>query len=508
MQNPGDCGSPGADHPEWQSDTHPAKLYTALGDGSVQCHLSPRNCVIKPGKTGYCRVRGNVDGGLVTLNYGKSVAMTEESIETEAVYHYAPGAHILSMGNIGCMLHCSYCHNWRTSQARYVKDEHVHRYTPEQVVEEALARGIGVLSWTYNDPVVWHEFVLDTARLAREQGIRNLYKSAFFISLEAASELADVIDIFSISIKSMDPQFYRRVTKGWLEPVLEATEYVYNRGRHVEVSNLVVTDTNDKIEQTAAVADWVLTHLDASVPLHYVRFHPDYKYTHVGRTPVERLEAARADALARGIEYCYLGNVYDSDATNSRCPGCGQIVVRRYGVAAEPVGLTSDAACTGCGRQLPFKMMGERTPTLLAESPQSAADWVRCEHHWRGDVKAVHLEVENTGDQPGNVKVEVLGGAHDREPVRTVPVLAGRRFRFICCKAQPDDHGIRVIHPPDLRVRYFDVYDRAHFPTVAVEEADPDGDVTPAPVFSSVAAQGKREAMERAKQRTQLPVDQ
>jgi pyruvate formate lyase activating enzyme len=298
----------------------------------------------------------------------------------------------------------------------------------------------------------------------------------------------------------MDPEFYRRVTKGWLEPVLEATEYVYNLGRHVEVSNLVVTDMNDKIEQTAAIADWVLAQLDASVPLHYVRFHPDYKYTHVGRTPIERLELARADALERGIEYCYLGNVYDSDATNSHCSGCGRIVVRRYGVVAEPVGLTEDGACTSCGRKLPFKMMGELTPTLVPEEPASTDDWQRHEHLWRGDVKAVHLETENTGDQAGSVKIEVLGGERDGELLRTVPVLAGRQFRVICCKAHPDDRGIRVVHPPDLQVRYFDVYDRAHFPTVAVEEADPEGDVTPAPALSSVVAAAKRQAMERAKE--------
>ena len=133
---------------QWQVDDHPARMYSKRPDGTVQCHLSPRNCVIKEGKQGFCGVRVNRGGELVTLNYGKSVAMTEESIETEAVYHYAPGARILSMGNIGCMMHCSYCHNWKTSQAKYVTDDQVHRYTPEQVVEEALARGIQVISWT------------------------------------------------------------------------------------------------------------------------------------------------------------------------------------------------------------------------------------------------------------------------------------------------------------------------------------------------------------------------
>lgn len=471
---------------DWKLTTHPARLFTPLSDGSVQCHLSPRNCVIQPGKSGYCRVRSNQGGELVTLNYGKSVAMTEESIETEAVYHYAPGAAILSMGNIGCMLHCDYCHNWRTSQARYVTDELVHQYTPEQVVEEALARNIKVLSWTYNDPVVWHEFVLDTARLGQENGLINLYKSAFFISLEAASELVDVIDIFSVSVKSMDPAFYRRVTKGWLEPVLEATEYVYGRGKHVEVSNLVVTDANDKPEQTIEIAEWVLDALDDEIPLHYVRFHPDYKYTKVGRTPIPRLEAAREAALELGIKYCYLGNVYDNDATDTKCPDCGNLIVHRYGLAAEGVGLTPDGKCASCGVALPFKTLDDTvsaSPLSLKGIQTADPSLPAYEHRWRGDVKAVHIEAHNSSDLPATIAVRAVGGSRDGELARTVPVLPNRSFRFICCKSSPGEDGISVSHPSSLQLQYFDVYDRAHFPTASVEKAEPVADAIPGPVF-------------------------
>jgi pyruvate formate lyase activating enzyme len=419
------------------------------------------------------------------LNYGKSVAMTEESIETEAVYHYAPGAAILSMGNIGCMMHCEYCHNWRTSQARYVTDDVVHVYTPEEVVEEALARGIKVLSWTYNDPVVWHEFVLDTARLGKEHGLINLYKSAFFISMEGASELVDVIDIFSVSVKSMDPKFYKKVTKGWLEPVLEATEYVYAKGRHVEISNLVVTDANDAPEETIKIAEWVLGSLGSEVPLHYVRFHPDYKYTHVGRTPIDRLESARKAALDLGIQYCYLGNVYDSDATNSRCPNCGDIVVRRYGLNAEAVGLSADSTCRGCGARLPFKLIAAdqtEPETSSVASPTTDAS-MRHDHKWRGDVKAVHLEFKNQAPDAATAYVAVLGGEHDGQTLREVPVMGHRSFRVICCKSWPDDIGISVSHPEHVQVDYFDVYDRAHFPTASVDVAEPVRDATPGPIF-------------------------
>jgi pyruvate formate lyase activating enzyme len=470
----------------WQQDSHDARLWTARPDGSVQCHLSPRNCIIGEGHTGFCRVRVNRGGELRTLNYGKSVAMTEESIETEAVYHFAPGARILSMGNVGCMMNCDYCHNWKTSQARFVDDDVVFTYTPERVVEEALARGINVISWTYNDPVVWQEFVLDTAALAREQGIVNLYKSAFYISLEAATELADVIDIFSVSIKSMDPVFYKKFTKGRLEPVLEAAEYVFRRGRHVEISNLMVTDANDSQEEARKVAEWVVGTLSRDVPLHYVRFHPDYKYTHVTRTPVDRLEAARTIALETGVKYCYLGNVYDHPAVNSYCPACGAVVVQRYGLSARPVGLDDSARCAQCGEQQPFIMISSPRATGLTCSPVAADRLVRKPHQWRGDVKAVHLEIVNNGAEARMVAVKVLGGPKEGTVVREVPVLPNSRFRFICCKSDREDTGVLIEHPDDVALTCYEVYDRAHFPTASMEEAAPAGDAVPEPVFVGI----------------------
>jgi pyruvate formate lyase activating enzyme len=468
---------------EWQQDSSEARLWSARPDGTVQCHLSPRNCVIKEGRAGFCRVRVNRGGQLQTLNYGKSVAMTEESIETEAVYHFAPGSRILSMGNIGCMMNCDYCHNWKTSQAVQVTDGSVHKYTPEQVVESAIERGINVISWTYNDPVVWHEFVLDTAALAREHGIINLYKSAFFISLEGATELADVIDIFSLSLKSMDPKFYRRLTKGRLEPVLEATKYVYERGRHVEVSNLVVTDANDSAEDARKVADWVVGELSPEVPLHFVRFHPDYKYTHVGRTPIDRLERAREVALEAGIRFCYLGNVYDHPATHSYCFSCGETVVERYGVMARPVGLDEQSKCVACGTQLPFVMMQAPIAAALPCEEVPADQISVREQYWRGDVKAAHVEILNTDDVGRMVRVAVLGGGRDGEVIREIPIMPSSTFRIIVCKSFADDRGVKVLAPKGVGVTCYEVFDRAHFPTLPSEDAVTESDSIPLPLF-------------------------
>jgi pyruvate formate lyase activating enzyme len=469
---------------QWQESIHPARLWSPRPDGSVTCHLSPRNCRIREDRVGFCRVRVNRGGELHTLNYGKSVAATEETIETEAVYHYAPGARILSMGNIGCMMNCDYCHNWQTSQARYVGDNVVWHYTPEQVVEECLSRNIKVISWTYNDPVVWHEFVMDTARLAKQAGLTNLYKSAFYISEPAIADLIEVIDIFSISLKSMDPVFYKRVTKGKLPPVLDGIRQVYRSGRHLELSMLLVTDSNDTRGEPEKVARWLLDELDDEVPLHYVRFHPDYKYTHVSRTPMDRLESARDAAREMGVKYLYLGNVYDNPAVNTYCPSCGQMVVERYGLRAVLHGLDDSAHCLGCGYQLPLKQVqlarevvyGAQTTEALESHPSLPFDW-------HGDIKALHVEVANGGDRDTTVVAVSRGGASSGEVLRAVPLRAGDRHRFMLSKTGPDQQGVAILAAPAVKVDLFEVFDRAHFPVMSTAEISHESDAVPQAAF-------------------------
>jgi pyruvate formate lyase activating enzyme len=451
------------------SSSHPARLWSSLDGERVQCHLSPRECKIPAGGLGFCGVRYNDGGKLVTLNYGKSVPMTQETIETEAVYHYAPGARILSMGNIGCMMHCDFCHNWQTSQARLARDQDIVAYTPEQVVEYALRHGIGILSWTYNDPVVWHEFVLDTARLARAHGLKNLYKSAFYIGPRAIDELLEVIDIFSLSLKSMNAEHYRRFTGGTLQPVLDGILQVYRaRTAHLELSNLCVTGRNDNLDDSMQVARWMLEHLDPEVPLHYVRFHPDYKYTQVGRTSVAFLEEARRAALAAGLRYVYLGNVYDTDSVNTYCPGCGERLVERYGLTAR-VQLDGNR-CPSCARATPIVRW---EPPGGARDAGAGAGSVELRHHFRGAVQSIHVEQ----DRESPVSFQFFD-AEDRligEPA------ASSCTRFMISRAYPAAIGVVVHHVPGLVPRVYEVYDRAHYPTVDLASAVAPSDERPFP---------------------------
>ena len=442
-------------------ESHPARLYTKLPDGDVICHLSHRNCRIKSGGAGFCRVRQNENGELVTLNYGVSVEMTQEMIETEAVVHFAPGAPILSLGNIGCMLNCDFCHNWKTSQMKFVEKKDIYHYTPEQVVDTALSKGIGIISWTYNDPVVWHEFVCDTSRLAKKQGLLTLYKSAFSIDPRAVEELHDVIDIFSLSLKSMDPEFYRTVAKGSLEPVLEAIKQVHRFGdRHLEISNLIVTGRNDNLSEIDKVVHWILKELDENVPLHLVRFHPDYKYTGVARTSIDFLKRARLRAKELGLKHVYLGNVYEEhEGLNTHCGPCGALLVERFGLQTKMPGLDERLRCRACGAPSPIKAASQTPAALAADSTASFEKTSRFE--WHDDINACHIVAENkTGRDDSFLCVQ------DEPAVsRTVRLKPGESWRFIASKKSSRDTRVEIRHSERMSITFREVLDRAHFPT-------------------------------------------
>jgi len=466
----------------WRLDYRQASLEEILPNGVVRCHLSPRNCVIKEGQDGFCNVRGNRGGRLVTMNYGKSVHATEETIETEAVNHFSPGERILSMGNIGCMMNCSYCHNWKTSQAKYVSDKDVHRYTPEEVVAIAVRHGIRMISWTYNDPVVWQEFVVETAKLAKQAGLMNLYKSAFYISTRAVDELIPYMDIFSVSIKSTDPEYYKKYTKGRLEPVLEATKHAYKSGRHLEISTLMITGISDNDDTARKITTWALENLDATVPMHFVRFHPDYRMRDTERTPVTNLERARAVALEMGAEHVYLGNVYDTPHSDTYCRQCNRLLVTRYGLNAKVLGLDSAGHCSSCGRDAHFKMRGSVTqiPTV-GDVPNGL---IAKTFHWHGDIRSLHVQARNVQDAPLAMYVRRNLAEAAPTPWQVIELQPGESFRFIVAKSLETETGCEVAFAPSVETNLHEVFDRAHFPTLSVESIGvARNDRAPLPVF-------------------------
>lgn len=460
-----------------------ARLGENIGDGRLQCHLCPRRCKINDGHFGFCGVRGAKKSQLVTYTYGKGVHMTEEVIETEAVNHFSPGAKILSCGNIGCNLNCCYCQNWKTSQSRFVEEKDVYTFSPEDVVEMAIRHNIGILSWTYNDPVVWQEFLIDTAKLARQAGLLNLYKSAFYITEEAVDQLLPYVDIFSISLKSVDDEYYRKATGGRVQPVLDGIKQVHRAGKHLEISNLMVTDLSDSEESARRVAVWVLENIGTDTPLHYVRFHPEYGMCNTVRTPIDRLRKAREIAVDIGIEHVYLGNVFDPSATSTVCRDCGELLVERFGLTSDIVGLDAGGRCAKCGYDAHIKLpkLISRTTPEVSAVPAGDVEMHTC--RWRGDVCLVHIQIENYGDTSADLYYRPCDLNGNNRKWRVVTVAPRESYRFVIAKGSQSDVGTDIALPSKLGFRSHELFDRAHFPTVPLEEAVAEDDQTPLPRY-------------------------
>lgn len=346
-------------HLKFFSTEHEAILYhyDELISGQIICDLCPRHCKIQKNSTGFCKVRKNIDGKLYAQSYGKATHFAMEKIETEAIYHALPGSKILSMGNFGCNLNCLYCQNWVYSQFEYTPEKEIFTYSADQVVDFCVKNNVRIISWTYNDPAVWLEFVLDVSKKAKKEGILILFKSAFYLTSEAIDLLLDVVDIFAVSIKSMDEEYYKKFTFGTLPPVLEGAKKVYKAGKHIEISNLVVTGISDNNENYDKIIDFVLNELGPEVPLHFTRFHPDYKYTEVEKTSELAVIEAVKRARNRGIKYAYTGNMFETEYMNTYCMNCNELLVKRIGLEAYPMpSLSGDGRCKCCNTYSEIKL--------------------------------------------------------------------------------------------------------------------------------------------------------
>ncbi len=427
----------------WHFDTNKNK---------VICHLCPRNCQLKNGQDGFCRVRGNIDNTLYSFNYGKSIEATLETIETEAVYHYRPGAKILSLGNIGCMMACSFCQNWQTSQVKHLNTSNVKLYTPQEVVDKALKNNIDIISWTYNDPVVWQEFVVETSILAKANGIKTLYKSALYIESEPLAELIDVIDIFSISLKSMDDNLYRKVSKGRLQPVLDGIKQIAKSGKHLEISQLVVTGLNDTPEDAIKTAKWIVKNIGTKIPLHFVAYHPSFEY-HEPRTGTEKLLEARDLALAEGIEYSYLGNIYHNDVSNTVCPSCGHILVQRFGLTVHNRGLDDNNHCTNCGQASPITGAVAMKKNTKISKPHRQLNY-----NWENGINSIHILMNEQNTSRHLTIQRIPSGETDYYEMNEGV------DRLIISRSLDDETGILIGLDKNMNIRVLPVLDRAHFP--------------------------------------------
>ncbi|HVO20679.1 MAG TPA: AmmeMemoRadiSam system radical SAM enzyme [Anaeromyxobacter sp.] len=296
--------------------------------GLVRCGLCARACTILPGQAGGCHARFNAGGELRSLVYGRPLAIHRDPIEKKPFYHFLPGAVALSLGTAGCPLRCRFCQNWQISQAR-PEEEDVPWRAPAELAAAAAASHDPVIAFTYNEPTVQAEYLLEVASAARAEGVRSVLVSCGYASEAPLAEMCRALAAVKIDLKGYSPEFYREVCGADLSAVLRSIRQAARSGVHLELVNLVVPTLNDSPRMLDGLARWVAGELGPDVPLHFTRFHPDYLLQNLPPTPVATLERARELALAAGIRYAYVGNVPGHPGNHTYCPRCGKVVVAR-----------------------------------------------------------------------------------------------------------------------------------------------------------------------------------
>lgn len=321
-----------------------AMFYEKREDGKVQCLLCPHTCLIKSGGIGFCRERKNIDGELYSLNYGRISSYGFEPIEKKPLYHFYPGRNIFSIGTVGCNFRCQFCQNWQIAQ---LSDAPTIEMPPEKVVELAASKpdNIGI-AYTYSEPVIWFEYVYETARLARDKGLKNVLVTNGFIQEEPLKTLLPYIDAMNIDVKGFTEKFYKKITKGELAPVIKTVERALKHC-HVEITTLVIPGFNDSDDDLSALSEW-LGGLSRDIPLHFTRYFPNYKMD-VIPTPIETLERAR-EIAEKQLDYVYIGNVWGNEGSNTRCPNCKETVVKREGFTVQIK--AENGKCIHCGQDL------------------------------------------------------------------------------------------------------------------------------------------------------------
>jgi pyruvate formate lyase activating enzyme len=331
--------------------THEAILYGKADGNVVNCFLCSHRCHIAEGRRGFCRVRQNRGGTLYSLVYGRVVAAHMDPIEKKPLYHFLPGTRSYSIATPGCNFRCPFCQNWQISQTDAAPSfEALGQVDPAEIVQTALIGGAASISYTYTEPTIFMEYALDCARLAQQKGLKNVFVTNGYQSPEAVEAMRGFIDAANVDLKGFTDEFYRSQCQGRLQPVLDSITNMHRAGIHVEVTTLIVPQRNDSPEQLQGIAEF-LAGLSPDMPWHISRFHPDYLETDLPATPVESMRLAERLGRQAGLNYVYLGNVATDEGQNTRCPGCGRLLVRRMGFARPAVDL-KEPRCPDCGRQV------------------------------------------------------------------------------------------------------------------------------------------------------------
>ena len=329
-----------------------ALFYKKMADSKVRCVLCPRFCLIKEGMPGFCGARKNQGGTLISSVYGKPCSLNIDPIEKKPLFHFAPGTECLSLATVGCNLSCSFCQNWEISHPE--SQQQMEEMPPEKVVGLAKSYKVPGIAYTYTEPTIFFEYAMDIMRLAREAGLYNVWVSNGYTNPEPAKKAAKYMDAINVDLKG-DGTFYKRLCGIPDEnPIREALKIYKDAGVWIEVTTLIIPGYNDSEKTISGIVEWVKDNLGPDTPMHFSRFHPQYKLTSVESTPVKTIEEAVKTAEGIGMHYVYAGNIYAHDKESTHCPKCGRKVIDRTGYQISKI----RAECPDCGTRI--ALAGER----------------------------------------------------------------------------------------------------------------------------------------------------
>lgn len=328
-----------------------ARHYLKLDGNRVQCQLCFRRCIIAPERRGECGVRENRGGTLYSLVYGQPCGIQIDPVEKEPLFHLLPGTATLCLGTAGCNLKCSFCQNWHMSVRTPEETDNI-ALSPEEAVTKTIELGCTSMSFTYNEPTVFYEYMYDVAKVAQERGLWTYFHTNGALNSEPLRELLQYMDAVCVDLKGFSTYFYRETSHSELQAVLSTLKTVREKGVHLEVVNLVIPTLNDDAKSIAEMCRWLKDNLGPDVPLHFSRFFPAYKLLRLPPTPIETLERARQIALNAGLNYVYIGNVPGHTANSTFCPQCGHVIIERvhFSVTSNHI---RDGKCSFCGHPIP-----------------------------------------------------------------------------------------------------------------------------------------------------------
>ena len=351
-----------------------ARYWHALEDGRLQCDLCPRHCRLGEQQQGLCFVRRREGDALVLATYGRSSGFCVDPIEKKPLAHFLPGSAVLSFGTAGCNLTCKFCQNWDISKSR-ANDTLADRALPETIANAAARLGCASVAFTYNDPVIFHEYAVDVAAACHERGVRTVAVTAGYVCPEPRAEFYRQMDAANVDLKGFSERFYRSLCSAELGAVLDTLRYLrHETGVWLEITTLLIPGENDSPAELEAECAWIAEHLGPEVPLHFSAFHPDYRLLDRPHTPLATLHRARTIARAAGLRHVYLGNVDDPEGASTWCHGCGAQLIARRGYALTAWGLTTEGACRLCAAPLagvfapePGRWGNRRLPVRLSD---------------------------------------------------------------------------------------------------------------------------------------------